>query len=258
MAANSDSSPLPGPGPSDVAGLLSDLLTLATTAQDPAWVCSGIAAGATGLPGVGAAGVLVAGTAGGLATVGASEETEGVLHLLETVAVSDAALDCLRSGHTVSFDPWGGDGSSEGEPRQVAGEARMLRSAYGLPLSTGAATLGVLHLFSDATLPGVSLAVARSLADVATLALLGADPEHDAAVVTRRLHQAIETRVTVEQAKGVLAARFALSPQQAFGRLVAAATATNRPLGSVATAVVERTTDATLDAALAAALPAEA
>ena len=73
----------------------------------------------------------------------------------------------------------------------------------------------------------------------------------DAAVVVRRLHLAVEARITVEQAKGVLAARFAISPEVAFGRLVAAATLDERSLGDVATAVVERQTDERLDAALA-------
>lgn len=206
--------------------------------------------GAIELPGVGAAGVLARGTGGTLIPIGASVEQHDLLTLLEVGATNPVALGCLATGHPVALERLGTDPNGEDAALAACAAPLGLQSAYALPLSTGAATVGVLHLFGTTPVPQCSLSLGRSLADVATLALLGADPHLDAAVATRRLDLAIEARVTIEQAKGVLAARFGLTPEAAFGQLSAAATTTGRPLGLVATAVVERTTDASLDAAL--------
>lgn len=256
MVAHSDSPPPPlVPEPQRVADLLTGLLALATNHHDPSRVCSGVSAGATELPGIGAAGVLVRGPSNSLVPVGTSAEDPGLLELLEAGAVCTPARSCLASGRPVALETLGG----RPEPGNTALAASALplglQSAYALPLSTGTSTVGVLHLFGGAPVPSGSLSVGRSLADVATLALLGADPDLDAALVTRRLHLAIAARVTIEQAKGVLAARFGTTPEVAFERLAAASSLTARPLGSVASAVVERSTDAALDAALAAQPP---
>ena len=252
MVADSDSARPPVvPEPHAVADLLTSLLALATQHHDPAAVCSGISAGATNLPGIGAAGILVRGPADAMFPVGTSAERPDLLELLEAGAVSAPAMACLTSGRPVAIEDIGLDTGPGVTSLAVTALPLGLRTAYVLPLSTGRARLGVLHLFGEAPVPDASLSVGRSLADVATLALIGADPDLDAALVTRRLHLAIEARVTIEQAKGVLAARFGITPELAFHRLAAASAATARPLSAVASAVVERTTDAPLDAALA-------
>lgn len=240
-----------------VALLLGEILTLATSRHDPARVCSGVAAGAAGLPGVSAAGVLVRSPAGSLVPVGASGEQAGVIEMLEAGARSQPVLDCAANGRALAIERLDAGAPAAWQPLLSHALPLGLRATYELPLTTGDATVGVLHLLGAEPVPTDSLSVGRSLASVATLSLLGADPDLDAAVVTRRLHLAIEARVSVEQAKGVLAARFTITPEAAFGRLVAAATLTARPLGEVAVAVVERHTDPALDAALATPPPSD-
>lgn len=160
-------------------------------------------------------------------------------------------MACAVDGRPVTLE--GLDGADNPAWGALGTQAWPLgvRATYALPLPSSSQPLGVLHLFGAAPLPEASLSVSRSLAEVTALSLLGADPSIDAAVVARHLHLAIEARVTVEQAKGVLAARFDTTPHLAGARLLAAAARTGRPLGEVAAAVVERTTDATLDDALA-------
>jgi len=245
------------PDPHDVAALLGEVLALATHHHDPSRVCSGVSAGAAGLPGVGAAGVLVRGSGGALVPVGASGEQAHLIDLLESSASSRPAVDCMDGGRPVAVEDLDAGPGTDWHPLSAVALPLGLRSAYALPLTSGRSTFGVLHLFGGAAVPNGSLSVGRTLADVATLSLLGADPDIDATVVARRLHLAIAARITVEQAKGVLAARYAITPETAFGRLMAAAHATVRPLAEVATAVVERTTDPLLDAALATRLPPE-
>jgi len=249
--------PSPGLDPQHVVSLLGEVLTLATAHNDPVRVCYRVAGGAGELPGVGAAGVLVRSPAGSLVPVGASGVQAGLLEMLEAAAMSRPALDCVANGRASAVEQLDSGPDTEWQPLRAHALPLGLRSAYVLPLATGASTVGVLHLLGAEPVPPVSLSVGRSLASVATLALLGADPDLDAAVVIRRLHLTVEARITVEQAKGVLAARFAIHPEAAFGRLMAAATLAARPLGEVATAVVERRTDPVLDAALATPLPSD-
>jgi hypothetical protein len=249
--------PSPDLDPHHVVGLLGEVLTLATAHNDPVRVCYRVAGGAAELPGVAAAGVLVRSPAGSLVPVGASGEQSGLLEMLEAAAMSKLALDCATTGRPSAVEQLDSGVGTDWQPLREHALPLGLRAAYVLPLATGASTVGVLHLLGAEPVPPGALSVGRSLASVATLALLGADPDLDAAVVVRRLHLAVEARITVEQAKGVLAARFAISPEVAFGRLVAAATLAERSLGDVATAVVERQTDERLDAALATSAPTD-
>ena len=252
MVTNSDTpASTAAPDTAHVADLLIGLLALATDYHDPSRICTGVSTGAAQLPGVGAAGVLVRSPTGSLVPVGASGEDPDLLELLVAGASSHPAVTCVGSGRPVAVEGLGAQPRDVGDALFATALPLGIGAAYALPLNTGESTVGVLHLFGGAPVPPGSLSVGRSLADVATLALLGADPDLDAAMVTQRLHLAIEARVTVEQAKGVLAVRFAITPEAGFGRLAAAATATRRSLGNVAAAVVHRRTDAVLDAALA-------
>jgi hypothetical protein len=62
-----------------------------------------------------------------------------------------------------------------------------------------------------------------------------AGPEH----TIRQLQTALDSRVVIEQAKGILAERFCLSVEEAFNLLRDAARSGRVPLRSLAEAVVE-------------------
>src|SRR5437870_9932277 len=55
-----------------------------------------------------------------------------------------------------------------------------------------------------------------------------------------QLQEALDSRVVIEQAKGVLAERFSLSLEEAFGLLRYSARASRRPLHGLAAEVVEK------------------
>jgi AmiR/NasT family two-component response regulator len=59
----------------------------------------------------------------------------------------------------------------------------------------------------------------QALADVATIAILQARAVEDAARLAGQLEHALESRVMVEQAKGILAERLGIDPEVAFARL---------------------------------------
>ena len=102
--------------------------------------------------------------------------------------------------------------------------------------------IGSLNLLraEPGALPPTDLVAAQALADVATIGIL----QHRAAELHRllggQLQYALNSRVAVEQAKGVLAEHAGLDMDGAFVRLRKYARDRNQRLVEVAHAVVER------------------
>ena len=79
------------------------------------------------------------------------------------------------------------------------------------------------------------------MADVATIGLLHQRSLHEQTILSEQLQTALHSRILVEQAKGVLAARLGLSVAEAFTRMRAYARRTSTPLTAVAQAVIDGT-----------------
>ena len=101
--------------------------------------------------------------------------------------------------------------------------------------------IGALNLFRTerGPLDQEDLAVAQALADVATIAILQHRQTADSEVINRQLATALESRILIEQAKGVIAERHAISTDDAFARLRKEARDHNRRLVDLARQVVE-------------------
>src|SRR2546421_6651023 len=88
-------------------------------------------------------------------------------------------------------------------------------------------------------LPEADLAVGQALADAATIGILKERVIRRSEVVTEQLQTALNSRVIIEQAKGVLAERGNLTMAAAFDRLRRYARTHNARLSEVARQVVE-------------------
>ena len=77
----------------------------------------------------------------------------------------------------------------------------------------------------------------QALADVATIGLLQERNLRHQEVLAEQLQGALNSRVAIEQAKGVLAERLGLDMGQAFGQLRGQARLQNRRLAELAGAV---------------------
>ena len=88
--------------------------------------------------------------------------------------------------------------------------------------------------------------MARALADVATIGILQERAIHRGEAVIEQLEGALNSRVIIEQAKGVLAEHGEMAMDDAFRRLRGYARDTNAPLAQVARDVVERRLDPNL------------
>ena len=124
--------------------------------------------------------------------------------------------------------------------------AGAFRSVHALPLRLRGHAIGALNLFHHlpGPLPPADLALAQALADVATIGILQERSIRHGEVIAEQLQTALNSRVIIEQAKGVVSQRLETTMDAAFDRLRRYARHHNLRLAAVARAVVNRELDA--------------
>ncbi|MEU4206151.1 ANTAR domain-containing protein [Streptomyces sp. NPDC039022] len=95
------------------------------------------------------------------------------------------------------------------------------RYACAVPMRLRKDTLGSLLLLRTAArpLPAADVALAQAFADAATIGLLHAHTLHHHETVNTQLHTALHSRIVIEQAKGILAARRNTTLNHAFNAI---------------------------------------
>ena len=121
------------------------------------------------------------------------------------------------------------------------GEAVGLTAATFIPVGQPPNAKGALALLSSAEPDVAQILVALSLADAAAagLAISAVLRQQQAAIA--QLQSALRSRIMIEQAKGVLAERWQMAPDDAFDALRRHARASQRALADLAAAVVAGT-----------------
>ena len=153
-------------------------------------------------------------------------------------------LDCVRTGLPVSSANLADEGARW--PRFVpAARAAGFRAAYAVPMRLRHTVIGSLNML-DTHSDGVddtSVLLGQALADVATIGLLQQRAVHDGAILSEQLQTALNSRVIIEQAKGVLSAHAGLNMQDAFTTLRDHARSHNLRLSDLARTVADGTAD---------------
>jgi GAF domain-containing protein len=191
--------------------------------------------------GAAAAGILLADTTGQLRVVGASSEQIEILELFQIQNDDGPCLECFNTGQVVL----NGDVRTGSQWPSFADESVSagFPSVCAVPLRLNNLTLGCLNLFlvEPAPLSPQDVALAQALADVASIAIVQDRATRDAALREGQLQRALDSRIAIEQAKGMIAERNNVGMDEAFLRLRAFARNNNRGLTEVAEALVAGT-----------------
>jgi hypothetical protein len=186
-----------------------------------------------------AAGILLADERGRLHVMAASSEQARLLELFQLQNHEGPCLDCFSSGRA-SVNQVLAD--SPQWPR-FAAEARAagFLCVQALPLRLRDRVIGALNVFMDdrVVIPEADLAVAQALADVATIAILQNEAARESRAIVAQLQTALNSRIAIEQAKGILAERTGLPMDEAFSRIRRFARDHNRKLSVVARDLVD-------------------
>lgn len=169
---------------------------------------------------VGAAGLMLVAPEGDLRVMASSSETMRVLELFELQSQEGPCLDCYRNGHPVVNQDL--DSAHDRWPRfTVEALAAGFHSVHALPMRLRGAVIGALNLFHQE--PGemreADVGAAQALADVATIAILHHRASLEAQVLNDQLNHALNSRIVIEQAKGMIAERGGVNMDQAFATL---------------------------------------
>ncbi|MEV6105987.1 GAF and ANTAR domain-containing protein [Streptomyces sp. NPDC051940] len=194
------------------------------------------------LLGVRAAVAVLAERRGEQAVAGSGTPGLAELELEAGVRGEGPGLLCMRRGREVPEVGLAGAVARQRWPYYAPRAAQQFGClrAGALPLRHGDETLGALVLFfgSEPSLDPAALGIAGSLAEAAAISLARGRELAATRTLATQLQQALSSRVVIEQAKGVLAARLSITVDESFQLLRGHARSARRPLADVAHEVV--------------------
>jgi GAF domain-containing protein len=198
---------------------------------------------------VDAAGLMLVAPDGDLRVMASSSEAMRVLELFELQTKEGPCLDCYRRGQPVVNQDLA---TVDGRWPRFAAEALAagFHSVHALPMRLRGTVIGALNLFhiEPGAMRQTDIESAQALADVATIAILQHRATLEAQHLNEQLNHALNSRVVIEQAKGMVAHRESLNMEQAFATLRNHARNHNLRLADVARDVIAGTlTAAALD-----------
>ncbi|GGJ87338.1 transcriptional regulator [Pilimelia anulata] len=187
-----------------------------------------------------AVGLLLADQRGALNVVAASTEETRLLEVLQLQSNEGPCPECFHTGRPVTVVDLA---AVAGRWPRFVDEARRIgfASVHALPMRLRREVIGALNLFDTRPghFPGEVVRLGQALADIATIGLLQARTISETTTLAEQLQTALNSRVIIEQAKGVIAERHGMDMDRAFTRLRASARARNRRLSDLARAIVE-------------------
>lgn len=186
------------------------------------------------------AGILLADETGQLQVMAASKERTRLLELFQIQNAEGPCRDCFLTGRPVAVpdlelerDRW---------PRFAPRALQVgFRAVQAVPLRLRGEVLGAMNLFvaEPGTVGAADLPLVQAMADIATIGLLQRRTALNAQLHLGQVQHALQSRIVIEQAKGIVAQQARISTDDAFERLRAYSRNHNRRVHDLALAIIE-------------------
>jgi hypothetical protein len=172
---------------------------------------------------------------GSLRTVASSHERTELLELFQLQNDEGPCLDTFRQGRPVTCLDLGREGG-RWPTFSAHAHARGFRSVHTRPMRVRDTVVGALNLFGNqvGAMPETDLYTAQALADIATISIIKDRTAGTLNQLVEQLQTALKSRVVIEQAKGMIAARLDVDMDDSFSRLRHYARSHNERLTEVA------------------------
>ena len=185
-------------------------------------------------------GLAVANRKGELRVLASSTERMKVLELVEVQSDEGPCRDSYHSGEQIINQQV--DLVESRWPHFVPkARAAGFQTLHALLMRLRGQSIGAINIF-DSRVRDISAHeanIVQAFADVATIGILQERSTEDNLVLTAQLGKALETRVVIEQAKGVIAERLKISVDEAFVLLRSHARRTNQRLTDLARTITD-------------------
>lgn len=185
------------------------------------------------------AGILLPDAHGSLEVIASTSERSQLISLLQLDEEQGPCLDAYHSGRPVTVDNFAAIHDRWPRFAEAAGELGY-HWMHAIPLRLREEVIGSLNLFGDQpdALTAEDALAARGLADIATIGILHERAFRESDLARTQLQHALDSRVVVEQAKGILSHTHGVDMEEAFRLLRGQARSTQRKLADVAREII--------------------
>lgn len=189
-----------------------------------------------------ASGVLLADETGELDLLASTSEASRLVEVFQLSAYSGPCIESFATGRIVSLPD-----VALAPPRWEQFRDKALdqgfHSIIAIPLRLRETTIGTLNLLRETPgeLPEDDLVAAQAFADVATIGILHQRTLTESETIREQLQAALNSRIVIEQAKGVIAQLHKVGINEAFTVIRSYARSHQQGITAVATAIVDRT-----------------
>jgi hypothetical protein len=179
---------------------------------------------------------------GDLQLMTSTSEGADLVEVMQLTAAAGPCIQCFSTGEAVSVP----DITAAEHKWPVFAQAalgRGFRSAHATPMRLRGQVIGTMNLFSikQGALSARDAALAQALTDAATIGILQERVISEGEILAEQLHRALDSRVLIEQAKGIISHSLDVDMDDAFAYLRAHARTHNLTLRAVAEALSDRT-----------------
>jgi len=187
-----------------------------------------------------AAGLMLSDGSDQLESVASTSEQIAGIELLEIRSGEGPAIECVATGAPVSIDDLDTDERWPAFGSYAVGLGIL--SSHTVPLRLRGTIIGALSVYGERVGPltAADVAICQSLADVATISILQERALRESGIAVEQLQHALNSRVIIEQAKGVISYVRNVNMDEAFAVLRSYARSNNLGLRDVASQVVDR------------------